>query len=115
MGGGEGESKNLKYIILVLFVVCRKYLSAFYPLSWSAPRAMKCVLCVTWPPPNALDLQVGMIVLCVAEKSSIAKSITQILSGGQYNTVSSPERVSPRTQKLIFCVEIDRPILMYQQ
>ena len=35
-----------------------------------------------------------MIVLCVAEKSSIAKSITQILSGGQYNTVSSPERVS---------------------
>ena len=30
-----------------------------------------------------------MIVLCVAEKSSIAKSITQILSGGQYDTVSS--------------------------
>lgn len=29
-----------------------------------------------------------MRVLCVAEKPSIAKSITQILSGGQFNTVS---------------------------
>lgn len=30
-----------------------------------------------------------MRVLCVAEKPSIAKSITQILSGGRYETVSS--------------------------
>lgn len=29
-----------------------------------------------------------MRVLCVAEKPSIAKSITQILSGGQFNTAS---------------------------
>ena len=29
-----------------------------------------------------------MRVLCVAEKPSIAKSIAQILSGGQYTTVS---------------------------
>ncbi|TFY69145.1 hypothetical protein EVG20_g3279 [Dentipellis fragilis] len=32
----------------------------------------------------------GMRVLCVAEKPSIAKSISQILSGGQYTTRSSP-------------------------
>lgn len=30
-----------------------------------------------------------MKVLCVAEKPSIAKSITQILSGGQYTAVST--------------------------
>ena len=30
-----------------------------------------------------------MKVLCVAEKPSIAKSITEILSGGRWDTVSS--------------------------
>ncbi|KAI0786764.1 DNA topoisomerase [Abortiporus biennis] len=33
-----------------------------------------------------------MKVLCVAEKPSIAKSITQILSGGQFNTRASPNQ-----------------------
>lgn len=33
-------------------------------------------------------ISVDMRVLCVAEKPSIAKAITQILSGGQFNTVS---------------------------
>ncbi|PPQ66473.1 hypothetical protein CVT24_007047 [Panaeolus cyanescens] len=33
-----------------------------------------------------------MKVLCVAEKPSIAKSITQILSGGQYQTRNSPSK-----------------------
>ena len=31
-----------------------------------------------------------MKVLCVAEKPSIAKSITEILSGGRWDTVSLP-------------------------
>lgn len=33
--------------------------------------------------------------LCVAEKPSIAKSITQILSGGQFTTVSLPLLAPP--------------------
>jgi hypothetical protein len=34
--------------------------------------------------------QLNMRVLCVAEKPSIARSITDILSGGRYETVSVP-------------------------
>lgn len=33
-----------------------------------------------------------MKVLCVAEKPSIAKSITEVLSGGRWNTVSNAVR-----------------------
>ena len=33
-----------------------------------------------------------MKVLCVAEKPSIAKSITEVLSGGRWNTVSYAPR-----------------------
>jgi hypothetical protein len=58
----------------------------------------KCGCFVVALPLRQATRRLDMIVLCVAEKSSIAKSITQILSGGQYNTVSSP-----RTRPCIAC------------
>lgn len=53
----------------------------------------------SFPPPWLLHVLISnarspepMIVLCVAEKPSISKSITNILSGGQFRTVSRIQR-----------------------
>jgi hypothetical protein len=43
----------------------------------------------------------SMKVLCVAEKPSIAKSITRILSGGQFNTVR--DSLSPQEGRVSYC------------
>lgn len=39
--------------------------------------------------------------LCVAEKPSISKSITQILSGGQFRTVSALSRPRARATRML--------------